>query len=50
METLTNIVRLRQPSEIDDPLTDLLRTAARRLLAQAVEMVICPRRVVRAGC
>ena len=38
METLTNIVRLRQPSEIDDPLTDLLRTGARRLLAQAVEM------------
>jgi putative transposase len=38
MESLTNIVRLRQPSEIDDPLTDLLRTGARRLLAQAVEM------------
>ena len=38
METFTNIVRLRQPAEIDDPLTDLLRTGARRLLAQAVEM------------
>ena len=38
METFTNIVRLRQPPEIDDPLTDLLRTGARRLLAQAVEM------------
>ena len=38
MESFTNIVRLRQPAEIDDPLTDLLRTGARRLLAQAVEM------------
>ena len=38
MESLTNVVRFRQPSEIDDPLTELLRTGARRLLAQAVEM------------
>src|SRR5918997_3831807 len=34
----TSIVRLRQPDEIDDPLTEVLRTGARRLLAQAVEM------------
>jgi putative transposase len=34
----TNIVRLRQPDEIDDPLTEVLRAGARRLLAQAVEM------------
>jgi len=33
-----NVVRLRQPDEIDDPLTDVLRSGARRLLAQAVEL------------
>jgi putative transposase len=33
----TNIVRLRQPDEIDDPLTEVLRAGARQLLAQAVE-------------
>jgi putative transposase len=38
MHTPTTIVRLRQPDEIDDPLTEVLRTGARRLLAQAVEM------------
>ncbi len=38
MPTSTTIVRLRQPDEIDDPLTEVLRTGARRLLAQAVEM------------
>ncbi len=38
MKTSTNIVRLRQPDEIDDPLTDVLRSGARRLLAQAVEL------------
>ena len=38
MRTSTNIVRLRQPEEIDDPLTDVLRSGARRLLAQAVEL------------
>ena len=38
MSTSTNIVRLRQPDEIDDPLTDVLRSGARRLLAQAVEL------------
>ena len=38
MSTSTNVVRLRQPEEIDDPLTDVLRAGARRLLAQAVEL------------
>lgn len=38
METPTNIVRLRQPEDIDDPLTEVLRAGARRLLAQAVEL------------
>src|SRR3954466_6012540 len=33
----TSIVRLRQPDEIDDPLTALLRSGARRLLEQAIE-------------
>ncbi|HSH79196.1 MAG TPA: IS256 family transposase [Herpetosiphonaceae bacterium] len=38
MLTPTTLVRLRQPEEIDDPLTEMLRAGARRLLAQAVEM------------
>jgi putative transposase len=38
MENTTNVVRLRQPDAIDDPLTEVLRAGARRLLAQAVEM------------
>jgi putative transposase len=38
MNTATNVVRLRQPEELEDPLTDLLRSGARRLLAQAVEL------------
>jgi transposase-like protein len=38
METPTNIVRLRQPDDVDDPRTDVLRAGARRLLAQAVEL------------
>ncbi|KMO36024.1 hypothetical protein VP06_10880 [Methylobacterium aquaticum] len=37
MDSPTNIVRLRQAEEIDDPLTEVLRARARRLLAQAVE-------------
>jgi hypothetical protein len=32
-----NIVRLRQQGEIDDPLMNILRSGARRLLARAVE-------------
>jgi putative transposase len=38
MSTSINVVRLRQPDEIDDPLTEVLRAGARRLLAQAVEL------------
>jgi transposase-like protein len=33
----TTVVPLRQPETIDDPLTAILRSGARRLLAQAVE-------------
>src|SRR5215207_674509 len=33
----TTVVPLRQPDEVDDPLTAVLRSGARRLLAQAVE-------------
>src|SRR3954447_22406002 len=38
MDSPANVVRLRQPDEIDDPLTEVLRAGARRLLAQAVEL------------
>jgi transposase-like protein len=38
MNETSNIVPLRQPDEIDDPLTNVLRTGARQLLAQAVEI------------
>ena len=38
MNETINVFRLRQPYEIDDPLTDVLRSGARQLLAQAVEM------------
>src|SRR4051794_20773021 len=38
MNETTNIVRLRQPDEIDDSLTDILRAGARKLLAQAIEI------------
>ena len=38
MNEIINIVRLRQPGEIDDPLTDVLKTGARQLLARAVEL------------
>ena len=38
MEEHSSVVRLRLPDEIDDPLTNILRSGARRLLAQAVEM------------
>jgi transposase-like protein len=33
----TTVIPLRQPDEIDDPLTAVLRSGARRLLAQAIE-------------
>ena len=38
MSESTNIVRLRQPAATDDPLTEILRTGARQLLAQAIEI------------
>ena len=38
MNENSNVVALRQPDEIDDPLTNILRSGARQLLAQAVEM------------
>jgi len=38
MSTSIKVIRLRQPEEIADPLTDVLRAGARRLLAQAVEL------------
>jgi putative transposase len=38
MNENSNIIRLRQPDEIDDPLTNVLRSGARQLLAQAVEL------------
>jgi hypothetical protein len=38
MNETINIVPLRQPDEIDDPLTSILRSGARQLLAQAVEV------------
>ncbi len=33
----TTVVPLRQPDEVEDPLTAILRSGARRLLAQAIE-------------
>jgi transposase-like protein len=38
MTETTNVVRLRQPDEMDDPLTEILRAGARQLLAQAIEI------------
>ena len=38
MNENSNVVALRQPDEIDDPLTNILRSGARQLLAQAVEI------------
>ena len=32
-----NIIKLIQPGTVEDPLTEILRTGARALLAQAVE-------------
>jgi transposase-like protein len=37
MTSSSTVVSLRQPDEVDDPLTAILRSGARRLLAQAVE-------------
>jgi transposase-like protein len=38
MNKNSNVVSLRQSHSIDDPLTNILRSGARQLLAQAVEM------------
>ena len=38
MKEDNTVVRLRQPDDLDDPLTEILRQGARRLLAQAVEL------------
>jgi len=38
MNETSNVVALRHPDDIDDPLTNILRSGARQLLAQAVEM------------
>src|SRR5215510_11785084 len=40
MSETSKIVALRQPDEIDDPLTNVLRAGARQLLAQAVEVEV----------
>ena len=40
MNATSNIVALRQPDDIDDPLTNILRAGARQLLAQAVEIEV----------
>ncbi len=40
MNETSNIVALRQPDDIDDPLTNILRAGARKLLAQAVEIEV----------
>jgi putative transposase len=37
MKSDSTVVPLRQPEEIEDPLTSILRNGARRLLAQAIE-------------
>ena len=37
MTSSSTVVSLRQPEEVEDPLTAVLRSGARRLLAQAVE-------------
>ena len=37
MTSSSSVVPLRQPDAIDDPLTAVLRSGARRLLAQAIE-------------
>ena len=37
MTSSSTVVSLRQPDTIDDPLTAVLRSGARRLLAQAIE-------------
>ncbi len=40
MSEPTNVFRFRQPDAIDDSLTEILRTGARQLLAQAIELEV----------
>ncbi|WIW50316.1 IS256 family transposase (plasmid) [Bradyrhizobium sp. 62B] len=40
MTETTNVLAFRQPSTVDDPLTDILRAGARELLARAVEIEV----------
>ena len=40
MNDTSIIVAFRQPDEIDDPLTNILRAGARQLLAEAVEIEV----------
>ena len=37
MAETINVSRLRQPDDVEDPLTDVMRSGARRLPAQTVE-------------
>jgi hypothetical protein len=38
MNENSNVFLLRRPDEIDDPLTNILRSGARQLLARAIEL------------
>ncbi len=51
MTSNSSVVPLRQPNEIEDPLTAVLRSGARRLLAQAIEAEagVVQNRVTREG-
>jgi len=40
MNETSKVITLRQPDDIDDPLTNILRAGARQLLAQAVEIEV----------
>ena len=40
MNETSKVITLRQPDDIDDPLTSILRAGARQLLAQAVEIEV----------
>jgi len=40
MNETSNILAFRQPSTVDDPLTDILRAGARDLLARAIAIEV----------
>jgi len=40
MNETSKVITLRQPDDVDDPLTNILRAGARQLLAQAVEIEV----------